>query len=204
MAARTFLGNLRSIGEKLQPDAKDPWFVQISWLQYCTGLNCSDLLLKDTSVSTRVGASVLFRENELAVGRRCVGEGSAGHGPAEWVWWAVRVNLERHPKPRQEGLAKLLGKDLVSSERQLPFGDLSLAMYPSPRSRPCYRAMTRASTEETLLDGGMTLCGETERYSFTYFGSDRGAATPGPPAVGADIGGPTNSIRLDRIPPKTG
>jgi hypothetical protein len=120
-AARGFLGNLKSIGSKLQPGENDPWFVQTSWLQYCSGLYCSDLLLKSTSMSTRVAPGISFREYELAVGRRCVGEGSAEHGPAEWAWWAVRMNLARDPKPRQEGLAKILGKGLVSSREAIAF-----------------------------------------------------------------------------------
>ena len=53
----------------------------------------------------------------------------------------VRMNLERDPKPRQEGLARLLGKGLVPSREAIAFWRFF------PRDVP-------VSTLETMLQGG--------------------------------------------------
>jgi hypothetical protein len=142
-AARDYLGHLEGLGSKLRPGRKDPWFVQSSWLQYCSALYCADLLLKDKTIPGPALPSVPFRKDELAVGRGCIGDGGGGHPPAHWAWWAVRADVVRHPLPRQEGLAKPLGERLAPSKEAAAFW----TFFPRDVPVPILRSMLRGRDE---------------------------------------------------------
>ena len=76
-------------------------------------------------------------------------EGGAGHGPAAWAWWAVRPNLTREAKPRQEGLARLLGQGLPPSGETFAFWKFFPLDVPAPMVRSMLRSVEKEGDPAT-------------------------------------------------------
>ena len=119
-AARSFLEELSSVEIGVPGEGKIRWFLRMSWLQYCFGLYCADLVLRQESESNESSPVFSFPEKQLALGRECSKKGSKEHGPAQWVWWAGRMTL-RDLESRAAPFIKVLGKELEPSREARAF-----------------------------------------------------------------------------------
>jgi hypothetical protein len=119
-AARAFLEDVQSTKFETQDKKEARWFLRMSWHQYCFGLHCSDLALRDESTQDEIPTVVPYPEELLAIGKQCIEEGRMGHSPEKWSWWAGRMTL-RDLSPQASSFVKTLGKSLKPSREAYAF-----------------------------------------------------------------------------------
>jgi hypothetical protein len=119
-AAHDFLADASStmIPEPNRREAR--WFLVVSYLQYCFGSYCADLILKDGVSKHERVSGLSSRREVLAIAKRCLKVGAMDHAPAQWVWWAGRMTL-RELDPHAIPFVKRLGEKLRPSKEVSAF-----------------------------------------------------------------------------------
>ncbi len=119
-AVRSFLDDIRRHRMMAPDNRKARRFLRMSWAQYCFGLHCAELVLREKTSADDEPSVPAFLESVIAIGRRYGSEGGLGHGPALWAWWAARRTL-RDLTPRADGLVKALGTEMEPSREVAAF-----------------------------------------------------------------------------------
>jgi hypothetical protein len=119
-AARSYIEDVKAAEIQAPDKDKDRRFLRASWLQFCFGLYCADLVLKESGSSYDALPGISLPEAQLATGRNSSRHGTPAHPPAQWAWWAGRMTL-RDLQAQADGLVKALGNDLAPSTEAAAF-----------------------------------------------------------------------------------
>jgi hypothetical protein len=133
-AARSFLEDVGTSEIEPPINQNDRWFLRMSWCQFCFGMWCADLVLRDRSPLGDALPEVSLPEGQLRIGQKCLQRATMGHSPARWAWWAGRVTL-RDLDCHANHLVKLLGKELKPSEEANAFWRFFPPDAPTPALR---------------------------------------------------------------------
>jgi hypothetical protein len=122
-ASRAFLEDVITMKMDEPTGENIRWFLRMSWKKYCFGIYCAHLVLKEQNYKQNIdeqSVDLIFPEEILKTGKRCITEGIMGHSPAQWAWWAGRMTL-RDLRPKATGFVKSLGEILQPSSEITAF-----------------------------------------------------------------------------------
>lgn len=95
------------------------WFVRSSWQQYCFGLYCASLIVRDHR-SANITLDFEFPSELLSSGSGVLNDNRVNHNAASWGWWAARMSL-RKLSPFADSMTKLIGSQLERDQQALTF-----------------------------------------------------------------------------------
>jgi len=145
-ASLSFLEDVCSTRIDLAIDWQSRWTLNVSWRQYCFGVYCADLILKDKNSSYR-GNDLVFPNDVITQGAACLVSNETGHDPAYWAWWAARTTL-RDLSPNVNDWVGKLGNGLQPTTQTAAFWrfyplDIPSGILEVFLNRPDYFSMMR-------------------------------------------------------------
>jgi hypothetical protein len=171
-AARSFIEDVIATKIETPDENTGRRFLRVSWQQYCFGVYCAGLVLKDKAKPSEMPPEPSFPEALLVAGDQCVVKGSVGHSPAQWAWWAGRMTL-RDLAPHANALVEALGRRLKPSREATAFWRFFPLDVPIPVLRSMTRAHSHLADSSTLAGWWFDVLREREETTISSLPAER-------------------------------